>query len=184
MEITPLNESPIIEAAKGGDMAAFEALLYAYEKRIFNYILRIIQHKEDAEDLTQETFVKVYKHLHSFDSSKNFKTWLYTIATNTVYDHLRRRRRARELFIIDNPDNAFETIDEDDAYKEIEDREVVGKALNGLKPLHQVILMMYYKDECTYEEIANHLHIPLNTMKTHLYRAKQALKERLQAYPL
>ncbi|KKU13306.1 MAG: RNA polymerase, sigma-24 subunit, ECF subfamily [Candidatus Magasanikbacteria bacterium GW2011_GWC2_45_8] len=120
-----------------------------------------------------------FKNLHTFDQSKNFKTWAYTIATNTVYDYLRRKHRSRELFIIDDPESAFETIDEDTAYKEIEDKEVVEKALGSLKPLHQTILMMYYKDELTYEEIASHLRIPLNTVKTHLYRAKRALKDQL-----
>ena len=160
-------------------MAAFEQLLYAYEKRIFNYILRLIQHKEDAEDITQETFLKVYKNLHKFDQNKNFKTWLYTIATNTTYDWLRRKKTRRELFVIDDPESNFETIDEFDAYKEVEDKEVVEQALQCIKPLYKSILLMYYKDELTYEEIAHHLRIPLNTVKTHLFRAKRALKEKI-----
>lgn len=180
METPPSPEGQLIYHAHKGDLRAFEQLVSLYEKRIFNYILRMVQHNEDAEDITQETFIKVYKQLHTFDQSKNFKTWLYTIATHTAYDWFRRRRARREFFVIDDPESSFETIGEDVAYKEIEDKEVVGKALRGLKPLHQIILMMYYKDELTYEEIAGHLRIPLNTVKTHLYRAKRALKIRLE----
>ena len=160
-------------------MVSFEQLLYAYEKRIFNYILRLIQNKEDAEDIAQETFIKVYKNLHKIDQDKNFKTWLYTIATNTTYDWLRRKKSRRELFVIDDPESSFETIDEVDTYKEVEDKEVVEQALQCIKPLYKSILLMYYKDELTYEEIAHHLRIPLNTVKTHLFRAKRALKEKI-----
>jgi RNA polymerase sigma-70 factor (ECF subfamily) len=86
-----INEKELLAQAKGGSLAAFEKILYLYEKPIFNYICRLTRQKEDAEDLTQQTFIKLYKSLKSINLDKSFKSWLYKIATNTTYDWFRKK---------------------------------------------------------------------------------------------
>lgn len=178
-----LSDKELVEKAKKGDVHAFEQLLFRYEKQIFVYLLRFVNQKENAEDVTQETFIKVFRSLKTFDPEYKFKTWLYTVATNTAYDWLRKAKKSQELFIIDDPDSEFETIDESTAYKELESKEnveLIDNAIQKIKPTYQTVILLFYRDELGYEEIAEVLKLPLNTVKTHLYRAKKALSEELK----
>ena len=109
-------DKKILIAAKNKDLRAFEVILSHYERAIFNYIFRLVNHRQDAEDLTQETFIKVYTRLSSIDPEKNFRAWLYEIATNTTRDWFRKKTGRPELLIIDDPESSFETIDEDSSY--------------------------------------------------------------------
>ena len=166
-----------IVAAQRGDLNAFEKIMSAFERPIFGYLLRLTGRREVAEDLTQDTFLKCYEHRRELDPEKNLKAWLFTIATNTAYDWFRRHQRRPELFIIDDPDNPFETIDPANAYYLIDQEQDVARALEQLNPVHQSVLLLFYYHDLSYEEIAHTLRIPLNTAKTHLSRAKQALKK-------
>lgn len=174
-----LSDKEIVVLAVKGDIKAFEQLVFRYEKPIFCYIQKFIVQKENAEDLAQETFIKIYRSLKTFDPEYKFKTWIYTVATNTVYDWLRKAKKNKELFIIDDPDNSFETIDESNAYKLLEDKELVDNALKNIKPVYQSVLVLFYRDGLQYEEIADVLQVPINTVKTYMYRAKKALSEEL-----
>lgn len=175
-----LSDKEIVVLAVKGDMKAFEQLVFRYEKPIFGYILRFVSHKENAEDLVQETFIKIYRSLKTFDPEYKFKTWLFTVATNTVYDWLRKVKNNKEMFIIDDPDSDFETIDDTWSYKLIEDKELIDNALKNIKPVYQSAIVLFYRDELTYEEIAEVLKVPINTVKTYIYRAKKALSEELK----
>ncbi|MFH0779515.1 MAG: RNA polymerase sigma factor [Parcubacteria group bacterium] len=163
---------------KSENMKFFEKMVFQYEKAIFSHILGLVRQKETAEDLTQEVFIKFYKNLNKIDPDKSFKSWLYRIATNTVYDYWRRRREKRELLIIDGEENSFETIEEEDAYLLIANKNDLARALEKIKPIHKTIILMHYYQEFSYEEIATALEIPINTVKTHLHRAKKELKEK------
>lgn len=173
-------EKEFIAKAQKGDVGAFEEIMSEYERSIFGYVLRLTANREDAEDITQETFLKVYNHLNSYDASRPFKTWIYTIATRTVYDLFRKRKVHQELYIIDDEDIGFETIDETDAYKKIETAEELENALAKIKPTYRSILLLHYMQEFTYEEISEALNQPLGTVKTNLRRAKIALKQILE----
>lgn len=164
------------------NVVSFERLLSAYERPIFSFIFRLVGRRETAEDLTQETFIKVYKNLHKIDTSQSVRAWIYKIATRTVYDWLRRERTHREILIIDDPDSGFETIDDSNTYNEIEASADIASALEKLKPMHRAVLLLYFQKELGYAEIAQSLKIPINTVKTHLSRAKKALRDALQNY--
>jgi len=181
MDTSQDQEKNLIQAAKEGSISAFERLLAFYEKKIFSYIYGFIRQKQDAEDLTQETFIKAYKNLSALEPEKGIRAWLYAVATNTTYDWLRRRSSHPELFIIDDPENPFETIDEAIPYIPIERATDLKSALTKLKPVYRTVLLLYYKEDLSYQEIASVLSVPLNTVKTHLSRAKQALKKELES---
>lgn len=174
------SEQQFILAAKNGSLNAFEQLVFAYEGRIFNHIRRLINSTTDAEDITQEVFIKAYKSASKIDLSKKFSSWLYKIATNTAYDWLRGKQRKPELFIIDDPDSGFETIDEHAAYYYIEDSVDIETALKDIKPAYKNALLMFYKEGFTYDEIASTLDIPINTVKTYLRRAKESIRKYLE----
>jgi RNA polymerase sigma-70 factor, ECF subfamily len=184
MQITTDNlskEKGLLILAKNGDLAAFEKILSQYEKAIFNHLYRLVGRREDAEDLTQKTFIKLYRSIKTIDLEKNFKAWLYKIATNTAYDWLRIKKR-EATFLSDDIENCAETIDAEDTYYSIERLEDLERALNKIKPAYKSILLLCYKDCLAYQEIAEVLNIPINTVKTHIYRAKQALKNELKIY--
>lgn len=174
-----LSDKELVVLAAKGDVKAFEQLVFRYEKPIFVYIQRFLSQKENAEDVTQETFIKIFRSLKTFDPEYKFRTWLYTVATNTVYDWLRKAKKNKELFIIDDPDVNFETIDEKASYNKLEDKEIIDNSLKKLKPVYQTVIILFFRDELTYEEIAQVLKVPINTVKTYLYRAKKALSEEL-----
>lgn len=176
------EERELVEAAKGGNLVAFEKILCAYEKPIFSYVYRLVRQKEEAEDLTQETFIKLYQHIDSVDVDKNFRAWVYKIATNTVYDWLRKKQKRQELFIIDDPNIQFETIDTQTPYQDmqkVERAKDVETALEKVRPVYRAVLLLFYWQGFGYTEIAHVLSLPLNTVKTYLYRAKHALKQEL-----
>lgn len=175
------DEAEIVKLAKHGDLAAFEKLLFCYEKSIYNYILRLVKQKEDAEDLTQKTFIKLYQSIKTADPDKKFKAWVYKIATNTVYDWFRKRKRSAEV-LMENYDIAAETIPTDESYYKIDSMIDLENALDQIKPCYKSILMLYYQDGLEYLEIADILNLPVNTVKTHLRRAKLALKDKLREY--
>ena len=160
--------------------AWFEKILFSYEKGIFRYIYTLVGQRQDAEDLTQETFVRVYKNFGSVNPQKNLKGWLYRIATNITYDWFRRKKIRPELFIIDDPDRPFETIDEECSYNKIETNKDVQDALAKIKVIYRSVLLLFYWEGLKYEEIALVLGLPVNTLKTNIMRAKQELKKVLE----
>jgi RNA polymerase sigma-70 factor (ECF subfamily) len=166
----------VLEARKG-NLESFENLVFIFEKSIFGYLLYSTGRKEDAEDLTQEVFIKVYKNLKSLDPNLNFKAWLFKIASNTLIDWWRKKGEERELFLIDDKDSNFETIDEDFSYLKIETAKDIADALEKIKPEYKVVLLLFYWQGFSYEEIASILSLPLGTVKTNLRRAKLAIKE-------
>lgn len=166
-----------INKARTGDIESFEKILFTYEKKIFNYVFAIVRQKQDAEDLTQETFIKVYKNLKSLNPDLNFKAWLYKIATNATIDWFRKNGKKSELFLLDDKESRFETIDEQFSYLRIETAKEVADALNAIKPKYRTVLLLFYWQGFSYEEMASMLSLPLNTVKTYLRRAKDSVKE-------
>lgn len=174
------EEQKLILSLRDGDLAAFEQTLFLYEKQIFNHIYRLVGQEQDAQDLLQETFIKVYRNRSRIDINKSFKGWLYKIATNTTYDWFRKKSHYQGQISLDEIDEEkLETIDAQSPYYQIEASNDIADALAGVKPAYRNILLLFYRDGFSYEEIADILEIPLNTVKTHLFRAKKQLKEKL-----
>ncbi len=176
---TELIDKMILVRAQAGDLEAFEYIVFFYEKAIYNYCLRLVKNSQNAKDATQETFIKVYTHRTSIDPEKNIKTWIFTIATNTVYDFLRGKKRKSEISLDDN----LETISSSEAYYQEEGVALdVDNALNNINPEYKKALLLCYQQGFEYQEIADTLRISINTVKTHIKRGKEQLKEILKEY--
>jgi RNA polymerase sigma-70 factor (ECF subfamily) len=173
-----------IAAARAGSLVAFEQIMLAYEKAIYNHIYRMVSHKQVAEDITQETFLKAFRSVHTLDPEGNIRAFLYTVATNAVNDHLRKKYRKPEVYLIDDPERGLETLDPGDAYSseaETVDANVdVTAALEKIKPVYRTVLLLFYRSDMSYEEISSSLKVPLGTVKTYIRRGKQALKEAIE----
>ncbi len=175
-----MDERELVTKLKAGDFDAFEELLLKYEKPIFNYAYRLTYKKADAEDLTQETFLRLYDKRKTLDPEKGAKNWLYAVATNIAYDLFRKRKRANELPLEGNEE--AETIADREAYHHIERAKDIEAAIDRLKPKYKSALVLFYKEDFSYEEIAASMEIPVNTVKTYIRRGKEALKELLPDY--
>ena len=174
-----------LQQAKNGNLVAFERILTSFEKPLLNYLYRTVGQKEDAEDLTQETFVKIYKNLKNIDLESDFRAWVFTIATNTAYDWLRKRKGGKEISLdaedVDFVANKESIIKSTNNIKALQDAFDVLKILDKLRPIYRTVLVLFYYQGFTYIEISKIISAPLNTVKTHMSRAKNSLKKILEA---
>ncbi|MFH1373933.1 MAG: sigma-70 family RNA polymerase sigma factor [bacterium] len=167
----------------GGNTAAFETLIGRYQKLVTHVVFRMIANRCDQEDICQEVFIKVYRHLDSFKFESKLSTWIARIAYNTCLNHLEKKRlpliddltdgdQGAEMF----PDSGI-TPDRLTEQRDIAAR--VRAEIENLPTQFRVMLTMYHLDEMSYEEIAQVTEIPLGTVKSYLFRGRKHLKERL-----
>lgn len=181
-----MNEHPTIDLEKlkrikAGDLQAFNEMMLFYERAIFNHLYRLTGSKDDAADLAQDTFFKVYRFRDRIDVTKNFKSWLYKIATNTAYDWLEKKGKFSQIPLTDEDGETKET--ELPYYRIDEAMKVdIAEAVSKLKPEYQTVIHLYYSQGFGYEEIADIMKLPLGTVKTMLHRAKKVLAEKLKNY--
>jgi len=180
--LAALDDSGLVAAALEGDSRAFTELVNRYQLRLLNFIYRTIGDRDRAEDLVQETFVRVYRHLHRFDQSKKFSTWAYTIAGNLAKNELRNRsRNPLVLFqtIKNNWDTdhrplewADNTYRPDDLFRKRHLRQMVERAVTMLPEHHRIVFVLRELEGKTYEEISEITGVNLGTVKSRLNRAR------------
>lgn len=178
MEPHSHNEEALIKASKEGDETAFRDLMLKHIEAIYNYAKQYGKTEDDAEDITQDTFFKAWKHLKRFDAAKPFKPWLYAIARNTALDHV-KKRRASAFSELDGNDTELQFSDTledegplpDEEFEKKEIAEEVSAALRTLNPDHRAVMEMHYREELTFNEIAEVMKKPMNTVKSWHRRA-------------
>ncbi len=188
--LAELDDSGLVAAFLAGETRAFTLLADRYHVRLMNFIYRTIGDRDRAEDLVQETFIRVYRHLHRFDQSKKFSTWVYTIAGNLAKNELRNRSR--------NPLVLFQTIKKnwdadhrplewedntyrpDDLYRKRHLREVIENAVAALPEHHRIVFVLREMQGRTYEEISEITGVNLGTVKSRLHRARTSFAERIE----
>jgi RNA polymerase sigma-70 factor, ECF subfamily len=177
-----VDDSGLVAEFLAGEKRAFDELVDRYSLRLLNFVQRTIGDRERAQDLVQETFIRVYRHLHRFDQSKKFSTWAYTIAGNLAKNELRNRSR--------NPLVLFQTIKKnwdddhrplewedntyrpDDLFRKRHLRETIDRAVEQLPEHHRVVFVLREMEGKTYEEIAEITGVNLGTVKSRLNRAR------------
>lgn len=180
--LAELDDSSLVAEFLAGEKTAFTELADRYQGRLVNFVYRTTGDRERAEDLVQETFVRVYRHLHRFDQSKKFSTWIYTIASNLAKNELRNRSR--------NPLVLFQTIKKnwdadqrplewedntyrpDDLFRKRHLKEMVEAAVAELPEHHRSVFVLREMEGKTYEEIAEITGCNLGTVKSRLNRAR------------
>jgi len=177
-----LEDSQIVREYLGGDARAFTELVTRYQTRLLNFVYRTIGDRERAEDLVQEVFVRVYRHLHRFDQTKKFSTWIYTIASNLAKNELRNRSRnplvlfqsIRKQWEPDTRPLQFEDTSArpDDLYHKRHLRETVEWAVEQLPEHHRVVFVLRELEGKSYEEIAEITGCNLGTVKSRLNRSR------------
>jgi RNA polymerase sigma-70 factor, ECF subfamily len=177
-----LDDSAVVAAYLDGDRRAFGELVERYQNRLLNFVYRTTGDRERAEDLVQETFIRVYRHLHRFDQSKKFSTWIYTIASNLAKNELRNRsRNPLVLFqtLMKNRDADAQPLEwedntyrPDDLYRKRHLKGLVDAAVEELPEHHRKVFVLREMEGKTYEEIAEITSTNLGTVKSRLNRAR------------
>ena len=181
--MTKEQELAAIRRVQRGDVNAFEPLMAAYEKNVYNLALRMTGNAQDAEDMTQEAFLKAYSSLDSFRGDSKFSVWLYRIVSNVCLDHLRRKSR-RPAVSLSMEDEGGEDVQLDlpDTSQSPEEllekkltREAVQRGLAQLPEDARQILLLREIQGLSYEEIGEALHLEAGTVKSRIFRARKKL---------
>ena len=177
----PAHESSLVQRAQKGDQDAFAMLVDEHQAYIYNLAFRLLKDENEALDLTQETFVRAWTALPNFRGQSQFRTWLYRIATNLCYNRLPNLRRS----LNDLGDDVLELIPESNFNRpaqEFESDEIKAylyQAIDELESHYKLLITLRYQNELSYEEIASTLNLPLGTVKTGIFRAKEQLRKAL-----
>ena len=187
----PTDEQVLVQAAREGNIGAFEELVKRYDRNVFRIANHITQNREDAEDVVQDAFLKAYQNLKQFQGQSKFYTWLVRIAVNEALMRLRRRRPERMVSL----DEDIKT-DEDSMPREVADwapnpeqlytqaelKDILGKTIQGLPPSFRTVFVLRDVEGLSTEETADALELSVPAVKSRLLRARLQLRERLNKY--
>ncbi|HKJ40563.1 MAG TPA: sigma-70 family RNA polymerase sigma factor [Sunxiuqinia sp.] len=179
----------LVESALQGDEKAFARLLSKYKDAIYFMLLKMVNNKSDAEDLTIEAFGKAFKNLHQYSPSYAFSTWLFKIASNNCIDFLRKKKGVH-VSIENNQDanDNEQTVklkskdpDPEEKLIRIQKAILLRRIVHRLKPRYRTLVELRYFREYSYEEIAKELNLPLGTVKAQLFRAREMLFKMIES---
>jgi RNA polymerase sigma-70 factor (ECF subfamily) len=170
-----VNDLFYIQRIKAGDIQAFSGIVHKYQRMVLTIVMKITENREDAEDITQEVFIKVFKSLEQFKEESEFSTWLYRIAYNTTLSELRKRK----LFFTSIDDNLFvvnETVNEEIENQATEEKlQYLEQALKRLAPDEIFLITLYYLDKQTIENISKISNMSTANVKVKLHRIRKKL---------
>jgi RNA polymerase sigma-70 factor (ECF subfamily) len=182
------SDQEVVVAARNGVEAAYRELVRRYERPVFSLLYRMVRNREQAEDLSQETFIKVLNALGSYRPEYKFSSWVFKIANNAAIDHLRKREldtlslegsphadtpeklEATALQIGEKAESALDAVANKELGGEIE------RAIAKLRPEYRTCILLRHVEGRAYEEIAEMLDLPLGTVKTYIHRARNELR--------
>jgi|SRR5579871_4849810 len=193
MGITMHADTTLVQRAQANDRAAFNEIVLRYKNKVYNFIFRMVHSALDAEDLTQETFVRAYLSIRSFQSRASLNTWLFRIATNLCIDYSRKNKKTQGMVTSLSVENEDE---EEETQRDIPDvafdpqrlllNKELGTALNtALRALPEklrTVVLLYDIEGLPYDEIASIVGCPLGTVKSRLFNARSALRDKLSPY--
>jgi len=185
MSLNEFTSDREIALLKKRDPDAISDLIGRYQHRLYRFLVRMVQDPATAEDLFQQTWIRLLEKVGSYDARRNFDAWLFAIARNLSIDHLRRRRG---VSLDDEDDSGLAMADrlsasEPDALEQLLDFErgaMLAAAIADLPPIHREVLTLRFEEDMKLEQIAEVAAIPLSTVKSRLHRALEALRQRIE----
>ncbi|MBL8960738.1 MAG: sigma-70 family RNA polymerase sigma factor [Gemmatimonadetes bacterium] len=192
LDLRNLPDADLVSLAQEGREAAYRELIRRYERPVFSLIYRMVRDRETAEDLAQDSFIKVLNHIDRYRPEFKLSSWLFKIANNVAIDHLRRRQI--DTVSMDGSPHASTAAEieatqieiaaqQETALEEMEAKEIGGaieRAIAALRPEYRACIMLRHVEGRSYEEIAATLDLPLGTVKTYIHRARHQLREALE----
>ncbi len=191
LELANLPDADVVSLAQQGRESAFRELVRRYERPVFSLVFRMVRDRETAEELAQETFIKVLNNIDRYQPQFKFSSWLFKIANNIAIDHLRKRHivtismdgSPHAATAAEAEATSFDVaIRQESALEEMEAKELgseIEKAIARLRPEYRSCIMLRHVEGRSYEEIAATLDLPLGTVKTYIHRARIELRDAL-----
>jgi RNA polymerase sigma-70 factor (ECF subfamily) len=182
------DDGALVERCLRGDERAYRELISRYRRQVYTVALRMMRSAEDAEDVTQEVFIRMFRALDRYDPTRPFGAWIQTITSRLCIDHLRRRRlRPVSLFQRDTQSDEEYMIEVEDQgpgpevlAQHQEESQRADALIDSLPEHYRIVVMMRHVQDLSYEEIAEALHLPLGTVKARIHRAREILKNRIE----
>lgn len=180
-------ETRLAKLARHGDREAFETLVDLYQDKMYYLAFRMLGNAQEAEDVVQETFLRVYMNLERYDETHKFSTWIYRIANNLCIDRLRRRKQVYSLDAETVEGEGMDgydvlSIDEQSPAEQLvlsETQETVRQAIDKLPDKYKSVVILRYLHDLSLQEISDILNIPVTTVKTRVHRGREALRKKL-----
>ena len=182
MEKTDITDEALVVLAQGNNEEAFGVIIERYQGRLLRYGRRFLSDNDHIEDVVQGVFIKTYQNIRSFDAARRFSPWIYRIAHNAFVNELRRKHREPVSFIDFDALAAHPSYEHDPAGEEDKKmmKALVESGLEMLPVIYKEIIILYYIEELSYQEIADVLHVPLGTVSVRLRRGREALKKAIK----
>jgi RNA polymerase sigma-70 factor (ECF subfamily) len=180
-----LTDTEIIKRILQGDQAIFATLVQRYQQYVFTLVLRFTDNREDAEEISQDVFVKAYRSLADFRGDSKFSTWLYTVVRTSCITFLRKKKldttsidNERTFLQLENKESGFNA----NSIEQKSRHAMVNEAIRLLSPDDSQLITLFYKGEQSLEEIGRIMHLEPNTVKVKLHRARNRLREKLEKH--
>lgn len=188
--MSPANheDAELVRKSLSGDQRACRDLVRRYQRPVFSVLMRVVRRAEDAEDLAQETFVRMFRALDRYDPERPFTAWLFTIATRLAIDHLRRRRVQTVSLTVTQPGSTEERdidvedpgLKPDEVTSNAEEERIAQDLIDSLPEHYRIVVLLRHQQDLSYEEIAEALNLPLGTVKARIHRARALLKKHIE----
>jgi RNA polymerase sigma-70 factor (ECF subfamily) len=184
------TDADLIRRCLDNDQEAYSQLLGRYRRQVLGLVWRMVNNKDEAQDLAQEAFIRAFRSLHTFDVSRSFPAWLYRITTNLCVDYY-RRKKLDTISLVQGAGQEHEerTIDlvssdvgPDEELAGRESTERLDAMVRTLPAAYRIVVLLRHQSDMAYEEIAEALNLPLGTVKARIHRAHKMLKEKLERW--
>jgi RNA polymerase sigma-70 factor (ECF subfamily) len=178
-----MTDEQIIGRVRSGETRHFGELVRRYQDPVYGMVARFVGGSEDAQDIAQDVFLRVFRGLDGFRGESKFSTWLYRITWNLCADWLRRNKRPnREATVVQAAETLPDRrVDLEEGFLEEEQRVAVRQALNALDEKYRSVVVLHYYQKLSYDQIAEVLDMPVKTVETRLYRARKTLRGCLES---
>jgi RNA polymerase sigma-70 factor (ECF subfamily) len=185
------EDDALVEQARAGNKAAFEALFEKYKQRVYAVALGVVKRPEDAADIVQDAFIKVHRHLGTFQGTSSFYTWLYRIVMNLGIDHVRKHRKVVEwgddvpIEQAAGDRTLVPRVADANPSRTVVRRELsekIRQALDTLPEYHRAVILLREVEGMSYEEISEVLEVPKGTIMSRLFHARRKMQDQLQPY--
>ena len=182
--MTTNNDQQLIETILNGDAKSYGQLVNRYKDLVYTLAYRMLKHREEAEEVAQDAFVKVYRSLNKFKGDSKFSTWIYKVTYNTCLDRLKKNKKHfNDVPIDEYTEYKLETIDNAlEGMIKMERSDLIKRCINKLPSESSYLLTLYYFEELSLDEMSKIIGITSNTIKVKLYRARKKLAEILHQY--
>lgn len=174
-----MTDWEIVQEITSGNSQLFREIITRYKKAVYSLCFRMTNNHEEAEDLSQEVFIKTYHNLRKYDSNYKFSTWILKIATNTSIDYI-RKKKVETIPLEEEIESKHESASAELVYLHQQNKNYIEKAINELPTDYRTLIILYHQCGLSYKEIAENTNLPMSKVKNRIHKGRSLLKDKLK----